>query len=114
MADLLGSEPALERKVRILQSIPGVSSVTAAGLLATVPELADLQPKALSSLAGLAPVTRQSGTWQGRSFIQGGRWRLRRLLYMPALVASRHNPQLAAALLREDRAWSPLSPPVAA
>ena len=55
---------------------------TPAGLLATLPDL-----------AGLATVTRQSGRWQGRSFIRGG---LRRLLYMPALSASRCNPDLAA------------------
>ena len=67
LAGLLGSDPDLERKARILESIPGVSSVTAAGLLATLPEMTDLQPRALSSLAGLAPVTRQSGAWQGRS-----------------------------------------------
>ena len=142
LADLLGSDAALQRKARLLQSIPGVSSVSAAGLLATVPELADLPPKALSSLAGLAPVTRQSGTWQGHSFIQGGRFRLRLLLYMPALTASRNNPDLAAfyqrliqagkppklalvavmrkllllaaALLHEDHEWSPLRPPAAA
>ena len=142
MADLLGSDAALQRKACILQSIPGLAAVTAAGLLATVPEIADLPPKALGSLAGLAPVTRQSGTWQGRSFIQGGRFRLRRLLYMPALTASRNNPDLAAfyqrliqagkppklalvavmrkllllaaALLREDREWSPARPPAAA
>ena len=142
LADLLGSDAALQRKACLLQSIPGVSSVTAAGLLATLPELADLPPKALSSLAGLAPVTRQSGTWQGRSFIQGGRFRVRRLLYMPALSASRCNPDLAAfyqrliqagkppklalvavmrkllllaaALLRQDREWSPRRAPAAA
>ena len=142
LADQLGGDPDLERKARILESIPGVSSVTAAGLLATLPEMADVQPRALASLAGLAPVTRQSGAWQGRSFIQGGRFRVRRLLYMPALAASRCNPDLAAfyqrlvqagkppkvalaavmrkllllaaALLREDREWSPVSPCAAA
>ena len=138
MSELLAGTPDLERKARILESIPGVSSITAAGLLAAVPELAELPPKALASLAGLAPVTRQSGTWQGRSSIRGGRFRLRRLLYMPALAASRCNPDLAAfyqrliqagkppkvalvavmrkllllagALLRADREWSPARP----
>lgn len=142
LAEVLEGDAALQRKARLLQTIPGVSAVTAAGLLATVPELADLPPKALSSLAGLAPVTRQSGTWQGRSFIQGGRFRLRRLLYMPALAAVRCNPDLsafydrlvdagkppkvalvavmrkllllAAALLRENREWSPARPSAAA
>ena len=66
-----------------MTSIPGVSHVTAAGLLTQMPELGRLDAKAVASLAGLAPVTRQSGAWQGRSFIQGGRARARRLLYMP-------------------------------
>ena len=55
-----------------------------------------------ASLAGLAPVTRESGTWKGRSFIRGGRDKLRRMLYMPALAAIRANPvhaQKCAALL---------------
>ena len=77
----------LARRTEILTSI--VSSITAAGLLTRMPELGRLDAKAVASLAGLAPVTRQSGAWQGRSFIQGGRPRVRRLLYMPALAAAR-------------------------
>ena len=84
------------RRTEILTSIPGVSSITAAGLLTQMPELGRLDAKAVASLAGLAPVTRQSGAWQGRSFIQGGRSRVRRLLYMPALAAIRCNPDLRA------------------
>ena len=49
---------------------------------------------AAASLAGLAPVTRESGNWKGYSFIQGGRHRVRTLLYMPAVVAIQHNPDL--------------------
>ena len=86
----------LARRTEILTSIPGVSSITAAGLLTQMPELGRLDAKAVASLAGLAPVTRQSGAWQGRSFIQGGRSRVRRLLYMPALAAIRCNPDLRA------------------
>ena len=86
----------LTRRTEILTSIPGVFRVTAAGLLTQIPELGSLDAKAVASLAGLAPVTRQSGTWAGRSFIQGGRARARRLLYMPALAATCHNPELRA------------------
>ena len=46
------------------------------------------------AIGDLAPVTRESGSWKGRSFIQGGRHHVRRLLYMPALVAIRYNPDL--------------------
>jgi transposase len=47
----------------------------------------------------LAPITRQSGNWQAKSFIQGGRVTLRQALYMPALVAIRFNPPLKAKYL---------------
>ena len=92
----LAEDVGLARRTEILTSIPGVSSITAAGLLTRMPELGRLDAKAVASLAGLAPVTRQSGAWQGRSFIQGGRPRVRRLLYMPALAAARCNPDLRA------------------
>ena len=93
----LAEDGVLARRTEILTSIPGVSSITAAGpMLTQMPELGRLDAKAVASLAGLAPVTRQSGAWQGRSFIQGGRPRVRRLLYMPALAAARCNPDLRA------------------
>ena len=69
----LAEDERLARRTEILTSIPGVSRVTATGLLTQMPELGRLDAKAVASLAGLAPVTRQSGAWQGRSFIQGGR-----------------------------------------
>lgn len=90
---LLGSR-SLARKAEILDSIPGLSDVTAAGLLAYMPELGQLTRSTAASLAGLAPVTRESGNWQGRSFIQGGRHRVRRMLYMPALAGIRFNPDM--------------------
>jgi transposase len=68
--------------------------VLAVTLLAEMPELGAIEAKAAASLAGLAPVTRQSGAWQGKSFIQGGRKLVRDALYMPALVAIRFNPPL--------------------
>jgi transposase len=59
-----------------------------------MPELGSLDGKQAASLAGLAPVARQSGRWTGRAFIRGGRANLRQALYMPALVAARFNPAL--------------------
>ena len=90
----LGQEKTLERRAEILTSIPGISDITAAGLIVLMPELGTLTRARAASLAGLAPITRESGHWKGRSFIQGGRHRVRRLLYMPALVAVQHNPDL--------------------
>ncbi|WP_188682467.1 transposase, partial [Sphingopyxis bauzanensis] len=86
----------LARRHEIISSIAGIGTRTADQLVATMPELGALDPKQAASLAGLAPVTRQSGQWKGRSFIQGGRANVRRALYMPALVAARYNPDLKA------------------
>lgn len=70
---LILKDEALASRFAILLSIPGISAVTAAALLAQMPELGSLDQRAVASLAGLAPVTRQSGKWRGKSFIQGGR-----------------------------------------
>ena len=96
IAEILQSDDELRRRCEILTSIPGVSDVTAAGLVAHMPELGSLTGPRAASLAGLAPVTRESGTWKGRSFIQGGGEKVRRLLHMPAVAAIRRNPDLAA------------------
>lgn len=80
----------------ILVSIPGVSAITAFALLIDMPELGTLENGQAASLAGLAPIARQSGNWSGRAFIRGGRANVRQALYMPALVAMRFNPDLRA------------------
>ena len=90
----IGEEREMERRAEILTSIPGISDITAAGLIVHLPELGMLTRSRIASLAGLAPVTRESGNWKGYSFIQGGRHRVRTLLYMPAVVAVQHNPDL--------------------
>ncbi|MGH7119599.1 MAG: transposase [Acetobacteraceae bacterium] len=80
----------------MLTSINGPGALTANQLIATMPELGPLDNKQAASLAGVAPVTRQSGQWKGKSFIRGGRANVRQALYMPALVAMRFNPDLNA------------------
>ena len=96
IGELLQSTPETARATRIICSIPGLSKISAAALLSEMAELGTMSQKQVASLAGLAPITRQSGQWRGKSFIQGGRKLLRDALYMPALVASRHNPDLKA------------------
>jgi transposase len=78
----------------LLTSVPGVGPATARTLLAEMPELGSLDRRQIASLAGLAPWTRQSGKWKGKSFIGGGRGKVRAVLFMAALVASRYNPAL--------------------
>ena len=61
-----------------------------------MPEIGTMNRKQVASLAGLVPMTRQSGQWNGKAFIQGGRKHLRDALNMPAFVAMRFNPDLRA------------------
>lgn len=96
IATLVASDPGLARKAEVLRSIPGVSTITAAAILAELPELGTLEAASAASLTGLAPFTRESGKWKGQAKIGGGRADLRRALYLPALSAARHNPDLKA------------------
>jgi transposase len=93
---LVARDQELSRCMAILISIPGLGDVTAFVMLAAMPELGTMDKRQVAALAGLAPITRQSGTWQGKSFIRGGRTRVRKALYMPALVAIRFNQQFKA------------------
>ena len=80
----------------LLTSVKGVGPAIARTLIAELPELGRLDRKQIAALAGLAPFTRQSGTWRGKSFIGGGRTAVRTALFMGAMVAKRHNPTLKA------------------
>jgi len=97
----------LAKRFAILTSIPGVSQITAFALLIEMPELGTLEARQAASLAGLAPVARQSGRWTGRAFIRGGRASVRQALYMPALVAARFNPELKAKYTQLVKAGKP-------
>lgn len=131
----LAADPALQARFDILVSIPGVGQTTALAVLVEIPELGTLEHRCAASLAGLAPMARDSGQRSGKRFIRGGRAPLRQALYMPALVAVRFNATmkakyqalraagkapkvaltaimrklliLANALLRDGRTWSP-------
>lgn len=84
------------RRDELLQTIKGVGSVVAAGIIADLPELGSLSAKEVSALAGLAPLNRDSGTLRGKRTIWGGRASVRRTLYMATLVATRHNATIKA------------------
>lgn len=88
--------PAWREKEDLLASVPGVGPIISRTLIADLPELGTLSRKQIAALAGLAPFTRQSGHWKGRSFIGGGRASVRTALFMGAMVAMRHNPILKA------------------
>jgi transposase len=88
------ASPAWRETEDLLQSVPGVGPIISRTLLAELPELGRLDRKEIAALAGLAPFTRQSGQWRGKSFISGGRTAVRTALFMGAMVAKRFNPVL--------------------
>ena len=96
-------DPALQRRYRILLSIPGIGPLTAATLLVDLSELGACSAKAAGMLTGLAPIACDSGERTGQRHIRGGRANVRQILYMAAVTAIRCNPDLAAfyARLRE-------------
>jgi transposase len=94
--DTMRGSPIWREKEDLLLSVPGIGLTTARALMADLPELGTLDRREIAALAGLAPHTRQSGQWKGRSFISGGRAAPRASLFIAAMVASRHNPPLKA------------------
>ena len=97
---LVRGSPLWRVKEDLLASVPGIGKTLARTLLAELPELGSLDRRHIASLARLAPYTRQSGRWRGRSMIAGGRSAVRSASFMAALVASRHNPPLKDFYLR--------------
>lgn len=93
---MLRTEYFLE-KATLLRSAKGVGPVATAALLAFLPELGALDRKQVAALVGLAPMNDDSGDKGKPRHIRGGRAELRQLLYMAALVATRHNPSIKAA-----------------
>jgi transposase len=101
------TSPVWRERDDLLQSVPGVGPVVARTLLGELPELGHLDRRAIAKLAGVAPMTRESGTWRGRATIRGGRATVRAAVYMAALVATRHNPVIRACYHRLLAAGKP-------
>ena len=91
---LISAHQPLERAVKTLRSIKSIGDVTAAALIALMPELGTLNRKQAAALAGLAPHPNQSGDRNAYQRVRGGRPELRRVLFMAALSAARFNPSL--------------------
>ena len=90
----LSQSGRLSDMAALYQSVPGVGVLTAASLVAYLPELGKCEGKALTSLVGLAPWSRDSGRQHGYRSIRGGRGAVRRVLYLAALSAIRCNQGL--------------------
>jgi transposase len=92
LAQLIAADPELAAQAARLTSVPGISLLTAATLLALLPELGHVSAKAIASLAGVAPRDDQSGKRVGKKHVTGGRARLRQALYLMALTTTRWDP----------------------
>lgn len=89
---LVAASETLARDRAILRSAVGIGPVACSVLLACLPELGQVDRRAIAALAGLAPIARDSGQMKGKRFVQGGRKRARDALYMAALSATRSAP----------------------
>lgn len=94
MDAIIQRDQQLKKRTELCASIPGIGTVTAAVLLSEVPELGSLNEREIAALTGLAPYTRESGIYKGKSYVSDGRSLPRKLLYIAALIAARVNPQM--------------------
>ena len=90
----LRQSPVWREKDDLLRTVPGVGEQLSLTLLANLPELGTLNRREIAALVGVAPYNRDSGALRGKRAVWGGRSRVRAVLYMGALVASRHNPAI--------------------
>ena len=81
---------------KLLRSASGIGPVASATLIAELPELGKLNRREIAALVGVAPMANDSGNTKGRRRVQGGRFEIRRVLYMATLTAARHNPAIKA------------------
>ena len=105
---LIASSASLQAAQEILCKVQGVGAQTSAVLLAQMPELGRTGRQQIGALAGLAPYDRDSGMTSRKRFIQGGRAKVRRALYMAALTAARCNPVLKPAYQRLRTSGKPV------
>jgi transposase len=93
---LIDSIPAFQEKEQLLRSVPGIGPVSAAVMLADLPELGQLDRQQIAALVGVAPFNNDSGYHHGKRRIKGGRPAVRTVLYMATVTAVRYNPVLKA------------------
>ena len=93
---LIWQKPEWQARAEIIDSVPGVGPVTAATLVAELPELGQCNRQEIAALVGVAPFNKDSGPKKGKRRIFGGRSGVRRTLFMATLSASKHNPVIRA------------------
>ena len=107
IAALISEDPLWHQLDRVFRSIKGVADRTVARLMAEMPEIGTLSNKAISKLAGVAPLARDSGKQQGKRAVRGGRPQVREILFVVAGVAGRYEPDFIAFQQRLRAAGKP-------
>ena len=107
IAILIKERAPLTRISARLCSVPGIGPALSAVLIARLPELGQMEPRKITSLAGLAPHACDSGLSRGKRRIWGGRADVRRALYLAAFIASRYDPMMKAFRTRLQDAGKP-------
>ena len=103
----IAAQPEMARKQAVLRAVKGVGDVTAAVLIAEMPELGALDAKQAAALAGLAPYNRDSGKSSKKASVRGGRPGVRCSLYMASVSAIRHNAEIRVFYKRLRAAGKP-------
>lgn len=93
---LIASDAELDALRQVLESLSGIGSLTAATLLAHLPELGQVNRQEIAALAGVAPYNNDSGRHRGARSIYGGRQRVRNAMHMAAITAMRFDAVCAA------------------
>ena len=96
IAALIDADPLWQKLDECFRTIKGVADRTVARIMAEMPEIGTLSNKAVSKLAGLAPLAKDSGKSQGKRNTRGGRANLRNILFVIVENVRRHNPVFAA------------------
>lgn len=92
--NLVSSVSEWRQKRDLLLSTKGVGNVLAYTLMSELPELGKLNRKEIAALVGVAPMNRDSGSFQGKRFIRGGRHRVRTVLFVSMMSAIQCHPKL--------------------
>ncbi len=92
MNEWVEDDAELSCEVDRIESVQGIGRLTSSRLVAMVPELGCCNRREIARLIGVAPVNRDSGTMRGKRTTGGGRSDVRKILYMPTIVATKHNP----------------------
>ena len=107
IAKLIEQDPLWRELNQTFRTIKGVADRTVARMMAEMPEIGTLSNKTISKLAGVAPLARDSGKYQGKRVVRGGRAAVRDLLFIVASVVGRYEPDFVAFQQRLKQARKP-------